>query len=533
MTGHVIEAILITDKNSNPRFYMQLDPRAFGMNPILASSFFTAIDMFSKEVFQQSAPVFHVDYGAHVFTVLNGENVHMVAVGVQSLNTELIRVLNSLLTEFEQKWLPKTQLFDNAVSFAEAYLEPFGESVMMKLSFDDLPDSWVPYFTVDPNTIVTSSGTLVPLINGSRNMKEILEVSGLSKRDLFLEISKLWAYRVIRFRNTLSFNDFISARTEFFRYVQATSRETEALHNLHPEMLVVIPRIAGLMDGRRTVREILGELGVSYDEREILRALDYLLETGVIEALSPEKRRILLAKEVLEISLRVAEGCYPAGDATRALTSVMNASETPETLGQLRFAGNHWFVDFDAKILEGLDTRRLMLLFGEWMKILAQFPAALDPKNLEPFIIALTTVFRERIVSRFAPFDLRGFEEYSFWLEQLSSHDRLQIRTIKTGSLMRTVDDATEEMTFTLVTRGQAIYGTERITRICAASGVPLMDIPPDYWVKWQKVEGLKRLMLEYSKLGAAAKLTLLILSLRFGITIPKTIMSTPTTITY
>ena len=81
MPGHVIEAILITDKNSNPRFYMQLDPRAFGMNPILASSFFTAIDMFSKEVFQQSAPVFHVDYGAHVFTVLNGENVHMVAVG--------------------------------------------------------------------------------------------------------------------------------------------------------------------------------------------------------------------------------------------------------------------------------------------------------------------------------------------------------------------------------------------------------------------------------------------------------------------
>ena len=533
MPGHVIEAILITDKNSNPRFYMQLDPRAFGMNPILASSFFTAIDMFSKEVFQQSAPVFHVDYGAHVFTVLNGENVHMVAVGVQSLNTEVIRVLNSLLTEFEQKWLPKTEFFDNDVSFAEAYLEPFGESVMMKLSFDDLPDSWVPYFTVDPNTIVTSSGTLVPLINGSRNMKEILEVGGLSKRDLFLEVSKLWAYRVIRFRNTLSFNDFISARTEFSRYMQATSRETEALRNLHPEMLIVIPRIAGLMDGRRTVREILGELGASYDEREILRALDYLLETGVIEALSPEKRRILLAKEVLEISLRVAEGCYLEGDATRALTSVMNASETPETLGQLRFADNHWSVDFDIKILEGLNNRRLMLLFGEWMKILAQFPAALDRKNLDPFVTALTTAFRERIVSRFAPFDLRGFEEYSFWLEQLNRPDRPQIRTIKTGSLTPTVGDATEEMIFTLVTRGQAIYGTERITRICAASGVPLMDIPPDYWVKWQKNESLKRLMLEYSKLGVAAKLTLLILSLQLGITIPKTIASIPTTVTF
>jgi len=333
MTGHVIEAILITDNNSNPRFYMQLDPRAFGMDPVLASSFFTAIDMFSKEVFQQSAPVFHVDYGAHVFTVLNGETAHMVAVGVQRLNTELITILNSLLAEFEQKWLPTTQTLDTDTPFVDAYLEPFGESVMMKLSFEDLPDSWVPYFTVDPNTIVTTSGTLVPLINGSRNMKEILEVSGLSKRDLFLEISKLWAYRVIRFRNTLSFNDFVAPRTEFLKYVQATSRETETLRSLHPEMLAIIPRLAGLMDGRRTVREILSQLGESFDEREILRALDYLLENGVIEALSPEKRRILLAKEVLEISLRVAEECYNAGEATRALTTVMNASDTPETLG--------------------------------------------------------------------------------------------------------------------------------------------------------------------------------------------------------
>ncbi|MFW9958304.1 MAG: hypothetical protein ACFFCT_09535 [Candidatus Odinarchaeota archaeon] len=524
MTGHVIEAILITDNNSNPRFYMQLDPRAFGMDPVLASSFFTAIDMFSKEVFQQSAPVFHVDYGAHVFTVLNGETAHMVAVGVQRLNTELITILNSLLAEFEEKWLPTTQTLDTDTPFVDAYLEPFGESVMMKLSFEDLPDSWVPYFTVDPNTIVTTSGTLVPLINGSRNMKEIFEVSGFSKRDLFLEISKLWAYRVIRFRNTLSFNDFVAPRTEFLKYVQATSRETETLRNLHPEMLVIIPRLAGLMDGRRTVREILSQLGESFDEREILRALDYLLENGVIEALSPEKRRILLAKEVLEISLRVAEECYNAKEAARALTSVMNASDTPETLGQLRYESGHWSVDFDIKMLEGLNSRRLMLLFGEWMKILAQFAAALDQKNLDPFIVDLTIAFSERVVNRFAPFDLRGFEEYSFWLEQLSNQGWSPIRTIKTGSLKPTGEDSTEEMIFTLVTRGQAIYGTERITRICAASGIPLMDIPPDYWVKWQKIEGLKRLMLEYSKIGNAAKLTLLILSIRFGITIPKTI---------
>ena len=524
MTGHSIEAILITDMSGNPRFYMQLDPRAFGMDPVLASSFFAAIDMFSKEVFQQSAPVFTVDYGAHIFTVLNGEATHMIAVGVQRLNTEIIGILNLLLSEFEEKWLLATDLLGIDASFSDVYLEPFGERVMEKLSFDELPDSWVPYFTVDPNTIVDTSGTLEPFVNGSRNVKEILDVSGLAKRDLLLEISRMWAHRVIRFRNMLSFDDFVSSKTQFLKYLQSTSRETESMRNQYPEMVGVIPRLAGLMDGRRTVREILVELGESYDEREILRVLDYLLEREVIESLTPEKRRILLAKEVLEISLRVAEECNPPGEATRALTSVMSRSDTPETLGQLRVSDNQWSVDFDFKMLEGLNNRRLMLLFGEWMKLLAQFAALQDPNILDQFIINLTSAFSERIISRFTPFDLRGFEEYPLWLEQLSKHGSLKVRTIKIGSLKPTGDNPTEEIVYILVTRGQAIYGPERITRVCAASGVPLMDIPPDFWVGWQKEESHQKFLTEYAKLGNAAKLTILILTRQRGLALPKTI---------
>jgi hypothetical protein len=524
MTGHSIEAILITDMSGNPRFYMALDPRAFGMDPVLASSFFAAIDMFSKEVFQQSAPVFHVDYGAHVFTVLNGEATHMIAVSVQRLNTETISVLNSLHDEFEEKWLLATELLGIEASFSDVYLEPFGERIMEKLSFEDLPDSWVPYFTVDPNTIVNTSGTLEPFITGSRNVKEILDVSGLAKRDLLLEISRMWAHRVIRFRNMLSFDDFVGSKTQFLKYLQATSRETETMRSHYPEMVGIIPRLGGLMDGRRTVREVLVELGESYDEREILRVLDYLLEREVIEALSPEKRRILFLKEVLEISLRVAEEFYPEGEATKALTEVMNRSDTPETLGQLRVTDNHWSVDFDFKILEDLNNRRLMLLFGEWMKLLAQFAALLDPKNLDQFIINLTKAISERILPRFTPFDLRGFEEYPLWLEQLSRLESMRVRTIKTGSLKPTGDDPTEEIVFILVTRGQAIYGPERITRVCAASGVPLMDIPPDFWTGWQKEESQQKFLTEYSKLGNAAKLTILILLRQRGLVLPKTI---------
>ncbi|MFW9966095.1 MAG: hypothetical protein ACFFEA_03000 [Candidatus Thorarchaeota archaeon] len=500
---------------------MQLDPRAFGMDPVMASSFFAAIDMFSKEVFEQTAPVFQIDYGTRIFTVISGVQTNLISVGVHRLTQDTIDVLDSLLAEFELEWLPTSRAVELGTSFVDAYLETFGESVMKKLSFEELSDSWVPYFTIKPDAIALVDSVIAPFIDGSRNVREIREASGVTNKEMIVETSTLWAHRVIRFRNTLSFNDFVSSRTLFLRYVQSTSKETEDLRNLHPEMVGVIPRLAGLMDGRRTVRETLAELGGSYDEREILRVMDYLLENDVIEALSPEKRRILLVKEALESALRVAEEYYQT-QATDALRSVMNRSETPETLGQIRFIDGRWSVDFDFKLLEGLTHRRLMLLYGEWMKILAQFVGGLDRERLDGFISGITQTFYHRILDRYASYDLRGFEEFSFWLEQLNADRWSQVKAIKTGSLKSTGVEAVEEMVYILVTRGQVIYGPERISRICAATGIPLADIPPDFWVGWQKTESLERFLVEYAKLGNAAKLTLLILSRQLGIALPR-----------
>ena len=76
---------------------MQLDPRAFGMDPVMASSFFAAIDMFSKEVFEQTAPQFQIDYGTRIFTVISGVQTNLISVGVHRLIQDTIEVLDSLL----------------------------------------------------------------------------------------------------------------------------------------------------------------------------------------------------------------------------------------------------------------------------------------------------------------------------------------------------------------------------------------------------------------------------------------------------
>jgi hypothetical protein len=525
--SHAIEALLITDKGGSPRFYMQLDPKALNMDPVMASSFFAAIDMFSKEVFEEKAAVVQVDYGARLFTLINGVNTNMIAVSVQRLNQESIDILDSLLAEFELDWLEVVDPFEFSyeTSFVDVYLESFGERVMEKLSLRLLGEAWVPYFTTKPDALESVFSILIDHINGSRNVNEIIEVSGLSHREVVLDLSKLWAHRVVRFRNMFNFNDFMTTGTQFVRYAQATSDESKDLRDLHPEMAGVIPHLAGLIDGRRTVREILAELGTRYDESELLRALDYLIEVGVIEALTPEKRRILLAKEALELALRVAEGTYNIVEATNALQHVMKNSKAPETLSQLLLKDGKWVVDFDFKLLEGLNKRRLMLLFGEWMKILAQFVNVLNPSKLNQYIGNLTTVFSQRIIRRYSAFDLRGFEEFAYWLEILSTPIKPHVGPIETSNLQISWSSALEELAYILVTRGHIIYKSESITQIRSASGTPLIDLLPTEWVGRDRIETFERIMVEYSNLGPAAKLTLLVLATQRGVLIPKEVI--------
>ncbi|MFW9844305.1 MAG: hypothetical protein ACFFEV_07005, partial [Candidatus Thorarchaeota archaeon] len=222
MQSHAIQAILITDKGGSPRFYMQLDPKALNMDPVMASSFFAAIDMFSKQVFDERNPVCQVDYGSRLFTLLTGVRTNLIAVSIKQLNQETVDVLDSLLAEFELDWLEVVDPFEYNfdTSFVDVYLEAFGERVMERLSLRLLSDTWVPYYTIRPDRPIAIESMLRDYINGSRNVIEIVEVSNLSRREVALELSKLWAHRVVRFRNMFSFNDFMTTGTQFIRYVQ-------------------------------------------------------------------------------------------------------------------------------------------------------------------------------------------------------------------------------------------------------------------------------------------------------------------------
>ncbi|MFW9817235.1 MAG: hypothetical protein ACFFEW_15000 [Candidatus Thorarchaeota archaeon] len=75
----------------------------------------------------------------------------------------------------------------------------------------------------------------------------------------------------------------------------------------------------------------------------------------------------------------------------------------------------------------------------------------------------------------------------------------------------------------TLSRRGQTIYGRKTIVDLCSRTGVSLMDSldisDPDSDVS------LRNFVIGYSKLSPAAKLTILILSKQYDVTLPEEIL--------
>jgi hypothetical protein len=520
MVRHSIEAVLILDKVGIPRFFMQLNPRARGLDPVLASSFFSAIDIFSREVFQTNEPIFTVDYGARMFTVITGVKTNLIAVSLGPQPDEVPSILTSLLAEFELEWLASASKHDLDTSFVEIYLRAFGERVMEKLAFQDIPEKWIPYFLPDVDLTRIGRSKVIALIDGERSIERIKIDGHIPEKDLLLQISKLWAQRAIKFRNMLSKTDVISPRTQFTKLLHSDSEKRLAFEEQFPTMLSALPRLAALIDGRRTIGYIGQHLEGKYEEKQLFDVLDYLLDMKAIETLSPEKRRILLGKEALDTALHIAEDVYSAETVANAIDLVIEKTTSPEALGQLRFLTSGWAIDFDFRLYEGIHPNRLMVLFGDWMKIIAQFTDALDPMRLELFADSMAEALVHDVFSRYTGHDMRGFEEYAYWLELLTADSWPRARFVRTGVDLGVDKDLIQELAETIVTRGQAIYGPVRMKFMCLASGVSMGEhLSPKLLSEYSK-ETIELLITNYSRLGPAARLTIAVLGKQKGIPI-------------
>ncbi|MFW9769205.1 MAG: hypothetical protein ACFFEM_10320 [Candidatus Thorarchaeota archaeon] len=419
MAGHNIQAILIMERGGIPLFFMKLDPRAQELDPMLVSGFFTAIQTFSKEVVDRKSSRFQVDYGARLFTVLSGERADLVAVSLGECEEEVIQTLSSLLDEFETVWIKDlTREEMDSLDLNTGFLE-FREGLLQNLTFRQILGSWIP-FNVGTMGQSTQDSVVLPFIDGGRNVDEIVHESGLSREDVTMEITRLWALGAVQFRSILDPNDVVVSTSRLDRFLQSSSPQRAELARTHPDILAVVPRMSTLFDGRRTVGAITRFLTDQYSERVLMQAFDFLLESKAIDVLTPEKRRILLTKEAVEIAIKVAEDVYSETDTYSWLESTLAKVSVPEVVGEVPITDGKWEVVYGSRLLEGLDPRRLMELYADWVKLLAQFLAILDKSKMRVYAEGLTEAYASYLLKRYTAEDLRGFEEISYWLEMNS-----------------------------------------------------------------------------------------------------------------
>ncbi|MFW9788118.1 MAG: hypothetical protein ACFFE1_10610, partial [Candidatus Thorarchaeota archaeon] len=89
----------------------------------------------------------------------------------------------------------------------------------------------------------------------------------------------------------------------------------------------------------------------------------------------------------------------------------------PEVVGEVHLTDGKWELTYGSRLLEGLDPRRLMELYADWIKLLAQFLGAIDKTKIRTYAEGLTDAYSSYLLKRYTADDLRGFEEISYWLE--------------------------------------------------------------------------------------------------------------------
>ncbi len=406
------------ERGGIPLFFMKLDPKAQDLDPMLVSGFFTAIQSFSKEVIEKDSSMFQVDYGARLFTVFSGKSTDFVVVSLGEWDSEITSVLKSLHDEFESVWLKNLSRKKKDTLKIDTEFPDFREGIVQNLSFRKLSGSWVPYiFGPEDVRFTSSSGLITPLIDGKRTINEIASESDAGTDEVLSEITRLWALGRIKFSSILSREDIVASTSKIDRLLQLSSPQRAEIERKDSLVIKMLPYLSMLFDGRRTVGAIIESLSEEYEDNQIIDVIDALVEFGAIVILSPEKRRLLLVKEATELAVRVAEKIYSTEDSMQFLNAALNKVDVTEVTGVFRKTEDSWNIDYDTRLYEGLDPKRLMDLYAEWMKLLAQFVGALEKDKIIKFAEALTNTYQSYLFRRYSGYDLRGFEEFSFWLE--------------------------------------------------------------------------------------------------------------------
>lgn len=409
-----LEAILIMDKAGIPLLFQELDPKRSDIEPILFSGFLTALKAFSSTLIDETAKDFQLDYGKRLVTILTGHDVIFAAIHNRKSTDQITPLLSPLLNEFEKNYFKKPEILGESGPLEQYF--PFRERIASVMGISNPSLDWIPFVSKNHDHNIIMNSILLNLINNQDTIKEIIKKSKHSKSEVLKEISKLWAYNQIKFRNVLTKEDIVISTNKTLVYLQPSTQEWKELSYEFPNLINTVPFVISHLDGKTTVGNVLQDFRKEGTEN-VYWLMDYLYINGVISILTPEKRRILMAKEILEKSLDIATKVYSTNDVLAKLKNILSEIKIPEIISQIRIGDKRWNIDFSFLIYEGLSPEKVLKLYENWLEILRLFIFSLEDKKRKAFIIKLTEELNYDFFDKYRSEDFDGFEEFAFWLE--------------------------------------------------------------------------------------------------------------------
>ena len=408
-----IEALLIMNKAGIPLLFQQLDPKKDDLEPILLSGFLTAVKAFSSTLVDDAIADFHLDYGKRLITILTGQRTIFAVIHNKQSTDRISTVLVPLLKEFEDKFSLDGDIGE--VGPMEKF-DPFKERIATVMGLTNPSLEWIPFWQNAEKHDEYMNHPLQDLINNSNTIQEIIKLSKQSQKDILSELSNLWAKQLIKFRNLLSKNDILITTNKIASYLQPSTNEWKELAKEFPNIINSIPFIISYLDGKTTIEKIMTEFQQEGIEN-IFWLFDYLFINNAISILTPEKRRILMAKEILQQSLEIAAEIYTPKETIQKLRNVLQEIKTPEIISQIRLTENTWSIDYNFIIYDGLTPEKVLNLYEIWLEVLRLFIFNLTEKKRKDYIEKLTEALDYDFFEKYRSEDLDGFEEFAFWLE--------------------------------------------------------------------------------------------------------------------
>ena len=413
MKGTGIRGILVIEKGSGlPLLFQRLDPRLTDIDPTLVAGFLTALESFSHEIVDQRASGFEVDYGKRLMTLVTGKYTIFAALSDKD-SPEITEILHELQDEFEKKYYEGQEGVEHTMMSDQSRFDEFRELIVERVGLQNISECWVPEFT-SKNVATWLVDDLRVLINGTNDISTILQNVDIESDKIIKVLTHLWTSGHIVFRNLLEMQDILIPTQDVYKYVKSNTPEHNELLDYSKELAMLLPEIISHLDGRTTVRD----LSKAFSDK-VYRLLDFLFEKGAVEVLSPEKKRILWSKEILDIAIQKAFKLYRKNQVISALRSSLQQIARPEIMSEIRIQDDSIQVNFDFQMYTGMTPKQVSELHLVWIDLMKRFVRNLPDNKRSNYVKALVNSIQDDYFSRFSEQEIEGLDEFSYFLEEL------------------------------------------------------------------------------------------------------------------